>query len=106
MGRAVPPSAGRRRSCDKKAYPAAKTACSSESLRRAALTSAIVILTLDFQGVPMGDKKDQHRQSFYLPEEMLEEIKGEARRLNRSVSWVVQRAWKLAKQDLRELPAA
>jgi uncharacterized small protein (TIGR04563 family) len=52
----------------------------------------------------MVEKKDRHRQSFYLPETMLEEIRAEAKRLNRSVSWVVQRAWKLAKRELGELP--
>jgi uncharacterized small protein (TIGR04563 family) len=54
----------------------------------------------------MVEKKDRHRQSFYLPEPMLEEIRLEARRLNRSVSWVVQRAWKLAKREMQELPDA
>ena len=54
----------------------------------------------------MVEKKDRHRQSFYLPEPMLEEIRVEAKRLNRSVSWVVQRAWKLARPELSELPSA
>jgi uncharacterized small protein (TIGR04563 family) len=54
----------------------------------------------------MVDKKDRHRQSFYLPEAMLEEIRAEAKRLNRSVSWVVQRAWKLSKKELEALPSA
>ena len=49
-------------------------------------------------------RKDKHRQSFYLPETMLDEIRIEAKRLNRSVSWVVQRAWKLAKRELGTLP--
>jgi uncharacterized small protein (TIGR04563 family) len=51
-------------------------------------------------------RKDKHRQSFYLPETMLDEIRIEAKRLNRSVSWVVQRAWKLAKRELGTLPNA
>ncbi len=61
-----------------------------------------------FEGSPllMVDKKDRHRQSFYLPEAMLDEIRAEAKRLNRSVSWVVQRAWKLAKHELGQLPSA
>jgi uncharacterized small protein (TIGR04563 family) len=32
---------------------------------------------------------------------MLKEIEREAARLDRSVSWVVQRAWKLARDDLK-----
>lgn len=48
---------------------------------------------------------DKRKQSLYFPEVMLQEIKEEAARLDRSLSWVVQRAWKLAKADIRELPS-
>jgi uncharacterized small protein (TIGR04563 family) len=37
---------------------------------------------------------------------MLEEINGEAARLERSLSWVVQRAWKVARAEIRELPGS
>jgi uncharacterized small protein (TIGR04563 family) len=36
---------------------------------------------------------------------MLAEIKDEAARLDRSLSWVVQRAWKLARSDIRKIPS-
>ena len=36
---------------------------------------------------------------------MLQEIKEEAARLDRSLSWVVQRAWKLARNDIRKIPS-
>jgi uncharacterized small protein (TIGR04563 family) len=39
------------------------------------------------------------RLSLYFPADMLQEIQGEARRLRRSVSWIVQRAWKMAHAD-------
>ena len=48
---------------------------------------------------------DKRKQSLYFPEVMLQEIKEEAARLDRSLSWVVQRAWKLAKADIRQLPS-
>jgi len=48
---------------------------------------------------------DKRKQSLYFPEAMLQEIKEEAARLDRSLSWVVQRCWKLAKADIRELPS-
>jgi uncharacterized small protein (TIGR04563 family) len=48
--------------------------------------------------------EDKRKQSLYFPEDMLREIVLEARRLDRSVSWMVQRAWKLARQDIKELP--
>lgn len=47
---------------------------------------------------------DKLKQSLYFPKEMLEEIKKEAERLDRSLSWVVQRAWKIAKQQVQDIP--
>jgi uncharacterized small protein (TIGR04563 family) len=52
-----------------------------------------------------ADKTDKRKQSLYFPETMLDEIKEEAGRLNRSLSWVVQRAWKVARVDVRKLPS-
>jgi uncharacterized small protein (TIGR04563 family) len=49
---------------------------------------------------------DKRKQSLYFPEAVLEEIHREAERLDRSLSWVVQRAWKLAREKVRELPSA
>lgn len=48
---------------------------------------------------------DKRKQSLYFPVEMLEEIASEARRLDRSLSWVVQRAWKTARQEIKKLPS-
>ena len=45
------------------------------------------------------DRSDKRKQSLYFPKEMLEEVAMEARRLDRSLSWIVQRAWKLAKPE-------
>jgi uncharacterized small protein (TIGR04563 family) len=36
---------------------------------------------------------------------MLEEIKEEAARLDRSLSWIVQRAWKIARVEIKRLPS-
>ncbi|NLE87139.1 MAG: TIGR04563 family protein [Myxococcales bacterium] len=36
---------------------------------------------------------------------MLQEIKDEAARLDRSLSWVVQRAWKLARLEIKKIPS-
>ena len=44
---------------------------------------------------PLGRKR-----SFYFPDWMSREIEAEAIRLDRSVSWILQRAWKLARTDL------
>lgn len=48
---------------------------------------------------------DKRKQSLYFPETMLAEIKEEAARLDRSLSWVVQRAWKLARAEIRKIPS-
>ncbi len=50
-------------------------------------------------------RSDKRKQSLYFPETMLAEIKDEAARLDRSLSWVVQRAWKLARNDIRKIPS-
>jgi uncharacterized small protein (TIGR04563 family) len=48
---------------------------------------------------------DARKQSLYFPEDMLGEIQTQAQRLDRSLSWVVQQAWKIAKQELRKIPS-
>jgi len=50
----------------------------------------------------MGDKR---KQSLYFPEVMLSEIAEEAARLDRSLSWIVQRAWRMAKDEVKKLPS-
>jgi uncharacterized small protein (TIGR04563 family) len=55
---------------------------------------------------PKSDAKtDKRKQSLYFPESMLTEIKEEAVRLDRSLSWVVQRAWKTARIEIKKLPS-
>jgi len=60
--------------------------------------------------MPEDDKAekaaDKRKQSLYFPEEMLREIQDEARRLDRSLSWVVQKAWKMAREQVKKLPSA
>ncbi len=51
-------------------------------------------------------KSDKRKQSLYFPEVMLDEIQKEAHRLQRSKSWVVQRAWKHARQDIKGIPGS
>jgi uncharacterized small protein (TIGR04563 family) len=51
-----------------------------------------------------SEKSDKRKQSLYFPETMLQEIKDEAARLDRSLSWVVQRAWKNARAEIKAMP--
>ena len=59
----------------------------------------------------MGDNQsgtkgsDKRKQSLYFPESMLQEIKDEAARLDRSLSWIVQRAWKIARLEIKKIPS-
>ena len=55
--------------------------------------------------LPVDNKTDQRKQSLYFPESMLQEIKEEAARLDRSLSWIVQRAWKIARTEIKKLPS-
>ena len=49
---------------------------------------------------------DKRKQSLYFPEEMLKEIGAEATRQDRSLSWIVQKAWKAARKDIMSIPSA
>lgn len=48
---------------------------------------------------------DKRKQSLYFPETMLQEIQKEAARLDRSLSWIVQRCVKIGLADIRKLPS-
>lgn len=48
---------------------------------------------------------DKRKQSLYFPEDMLEDIRHEANRLDRSLSWIVQRCVRVALPEIRKLPS-
>jgi uncharacterized small protein (TIGR04563 family) len=48
---------------------------------------------------------DKRKQSLYFPEEMLREIQEEANRQDRSLSWIVQQAWRLARNEITRFPS-
>jgi uncharacterized small protein (TIGR04563 family) len=52
----------------------------------------------------MAPTTDKRKQSLYFPEEMLEEIQKEATRQDRSLSWIVQQAWKSARAQIAKMP--
>ncbi len=47
---------------------------------------------------------DKRKQSLYFPEEMLREIQEEATRQDRSLSWIVQQAWRTAHERIAKMP--
>ena len=48
---------------------------------------------------------DKRKQSLYFPEDMLKEIQDEATRQDRSLSWIVQKAWKIARKEIMKYPS-
>ena len=47
---------------------------------------------------------DKRKQSLYFADDMLNEIMTEAIRLDRSLSWVIQCAWRLASEEVHKFP--
>lgn len=50
-------------------------------------------------------RTDKRKQSLYFPEEMLKEIQLEANRQDRSLSWIVQQAWRIAREEIKRFPS-
>ncbi len=48
---------------------------------------------------------DKRKQSLYFPEDMLKEIQDEANRQDRSLSWIVQQAWRIARTEIIRFPS-
>jgi uncharacterized small protein (TIGR04563 family) len=48
---------------------------------------------------------DKRKQSLYFPEDMLKEIQEEANRQDRSLSWIVQQAWRIARTEIMRFPS-
>ena len=53
----------------------------------------------------MAGSTDKRKQSLYFPVAMLEEILDEATRQDRSLSWIVQKAWKIARNEIKKYPS-
>lgn len=46
------------------------------------------------------------KQSFYLPQEMADDLMREAERLDRSANWLLRRAWQIAGAQIKAMPSA
>jgi uncharacterized small protein (TIGR04563 family) len=49
---------------------------------------------------------DKRKQSLYFPEDMLNDLKKEAERVDRSLSWVVQRCIRAAMKEIKGMPSS
>ena len=52
----------------------------------------------------MTQPTEKRKQSLYFPEEMLREIQEEATRQDRSLSWIMQQAWRSARAQIAKMP--
>lgn len=43
--------------------------------------------------------------TLYIPEDMLEDAKREALRQDRSISWILQTAWRIARPEIATYPS-
>ncbi len=53
----------------------------------------------------MAAQRPTRRQALYFPSEMLEELQKESKRQDRSISWLIQQAWRLARAEMRRMPS-
>jgi uncharacterized small protein (TIGR04563 family) len=49
---------------------------------------------------------DRRKQSLYFPEGVLQEIEREAVRQDRSLSWILQQAWRIARDRIASMHGA
>jgi uncharacterized small protein (TIGR04563 family) len=85
------------------AEPEIKDLIDKTTLTRAARVRISVDRQQEWSEMANADKR---KQSLYFPEDMLKEIQHEAQRLDRSLSWIVQQGWKLARDKLKAFPAS
>lgn len=55
--------------------------------------------------MPEDKKGNSAKQSIYLPEDMRVEIVNESIRQDRSISWMIQKAWKLSRGTIMKFPS-
>ena len=48
---------------------------------------------------------DKRKRSLYFPDTILREMQTEAKRQERSLSWIVKYAWRIARSELMRLPS-
>ena len=54
----------------------------------------------------MTNKYARNKKSIYLPEQILKEIQEEAKRQDRTVSWLIKRSWLESREKIKRYPDA
>ena len=52
----------------------------------------------------MSDKHPKEKLTIYLTPEALAEIRAEGERIDRPISWILERSWKLSKEKFSTIP--
>ena len=52
----------------------------------------------------MTSKYANNKKTIYIKEEILKEIEAEAKRQDRTVSWIIKRAWLESKEKIKNYP--
>lgn len=58
----------------------------------------------EIQDRKQAEERDPRKQCLYLEVGVADEVDAEAKRLDRSRSWIMQRAWKIARERLKKTP--
>jgi uncharacterized small protein (TIGR04563 family) len=52
----------------------------------------------------MATNKSKNKRSIYLPDQIAEELESEAKRQDRTVSWLLKRAWLESREKIKRYP--
>ena len=52
------------------------------------------------------NKYAKNKRSVYLPDPIIQELEAEAKRQDRTVSWLIKRAWLESREKIRKYPDA
>ena len=61
-------------------------------------------MAVDVSGLFQMNGTNKRKQTVHFSAATLEEIIGAATRLDRSLSWIVQKAWKVARKEIMRRP--
>ncbi len=72
--------------------------------RRTSLPAGASLHRSHAHDCPVRTKPNQGQCTVFLDVSVIEEIATEAKQRERSLSWIMQRAWRLARSKVRALP--
>ena len=52
----------------------------------------------------MKNKYAKNKKTIYLPDPIIQELEAESKRQDRTVSWLIKRAWLESRKKIREYP--